>query len=655
MTQPVKILLVDDEVTGREVLSLALQERGFHTSQADDGQIALEALESGTFDVVISDVLMPRMDGYRLCYEVRKSERWKGLPFIIYTGTYTAPEDERLGMKFGANKYLRKTGSVDEVVQAVEEVLNYNGKNPPPGQLDELDVMKVYSERLVKKLEEKIIELENAHARLLHSNRELTKLTEELKNSEARLKAVIDNEPECIKITSPDGILLDMNPAGLLMVEAESLEQVVGCNVFDLVHIDDRKRYVDFHESICEGESGILEFRIVGLRGTLRWTEAHAVPLRNNAGQVISVLSVARDITRRKGAEDALREAERKYRNIFENAIEGIFQSTPEGRYLSVNPSLARIFGYASPADMMSSIENIGTQVYVDPQRRLEFIRMINERGEIQGFEFEAYKKDRRRIWVSGNARAVRGPDGAVQYFEGTMEDVSEKRLSDQKFKELTQRIIETQELERKRISRELHDSVGQMLSSVKFRIQSAGEKIQSQKSKIWKDLSGAWTLLEQSIHEIRRIAHNLRPSVLDDLGLVSAVRSMCEEFEERTSITVNLRSSRFPNRLPPEVELSLFRIIQEVLNNVEQHSKATKLALQIQQKNSHLLVRIKDNGKGFDPLGVQKQRSRARGYGLDGIRERVATIGGHLELQTELKKGVEIQIKIPLEKQASP
>ncbi|MEK6566027.1 MAG: response regulator, partial [Bacteroidota bacterium] len=457
MTQPVKILLVDDEVTGREVLSLALQERGFHTSQADDGQIALEALESGTFDVVISDVLMPRMDGYRLCYEVRKSERWKGLPFIIYTGTYTAPEDERLGMEFGANKYLRKTGSVDEVVQAVKEVLSSNGMNPPPEQLGELDVMKVYSERLVKKLEEKNIELENAHARLLYSNRELTKLTEDIKNSEARLKAIIDNEPECIKLTSPDGILLDMNPAGLLMVEAESLEQVTGHKIVDLVEVHDRKRYADFHQSICKGESGILEFRLIGLRGTLRWMETHAVPLRNNAGQVISVLSVTRDI--------------------------------------------------------------------------------------------------------------------------------SEKRHSDQKFKELAQRIIETQELERKRIARELHDSVGQMLSSVKFRIQSAGEKIQSQKSKIWKDLSGAWTLLEQSIHEIRRIAHNLRPSILDDLGLISAVRSMCEEFGERTNITVNLRSSRFPNRLPLEVELSLFRIIQEVLNNVEQHSKATKLALQIQQK----------------------------------------------------------------------
>ena len=527
MNQPVKILLVDDEVTGRQVLSLALQERGFHTSQADDGQIALEALESGTFDVVISDVLMPRMDGYRLCYEMRKSERWKSLPFIIYTGTYTAPEDEKLGMEFGANKYLRKTGSVDEVVQAVQEVLSSNGKNPPPEQLGELDVMKVYSERLVKKLEEKNIELGNAHARLLHSNRELTKLAEELKDSETRLKAIIDNEPECIKLTSPDGILLDMNPAGLLMVEAESLEQIAGHKIVDLVEVHDRKRYADFHQSICRGESGILEFRLIGLRGTLRWMETHAVPLRNNAGEVISVLSVTRDI--------------------------------------------------------------------------------------------------------------------------------SEKRHSDQKFKELAQRIIETQELERKRIARELHDSVGQMLSSVKFRIQSAGEKIQSQKSKIWKDLSGAWTLLEQSIHEIRRIAHNLRPSILDDLGLISAVRSMCEEFGERTSITVNLRSSRFPNRLPPEVELSVFRIIQEVLNNVEQHSKATKLALQIQQKNSHLLVRIKDNGKGFDPLGVQKQRSRARGYGLDGIRERVATIGGQVQLQTELNKGVEIQIKIPLEKQAPP
>ncbi len=663
MDTQTSILLADDEETQREILSLALQERGFRTVEAADGVQALAILRKEKVDVIVSDILMPHMDGYRLCYEVRRDERLKELPFIILTGTYITPSDEKLGMEFGANAYLRKSGSVDEVVDAVQQVIRQAAKPVQRESLEELDVMKEYSERLVGKLEEKNVELERTKDELLKKNVALETMAEALradiaereraeaalKQSEGRLRTIFESEPECVKILGRNCILLDINPAGLRMLEADSIDEVRGKAATNLVAPEYREAFEDLTERVFRGETGMLQFEIIGLKGRRRWLETHATPLRDTEGRISQILGVTRDITERKTGEEALKTAEEKYRSIFENAVEGIFQSTREGSYISVNPAMSRMLGYRSPEELVEVVKDIGIQVFVNPLRRVEFVKLLEESGEIRDFEYEARKKDGSKIWVSSNAKVVHPSDGQFRHYEGTLVDITNRKQSEEMLKELTRKVIETQELERKRIARELHDSIGQMLSAVKFRIQSAGEKIVSQKSKVWKDLSDAWTLLEQSIHEVRRVSHNLRPSILDDLGLVSAVRNMCEEFADRTRIKVKLKSSRFPQRLLPEVELSVFRIIQEALNNVEQHSRATHLALQIQKKNSHLMVTIKDNGRGFDPQGSYRQRSKARGFGLEGIRERVSTLGGQLDVRAAANKGVHISIEIPL------
>jgi two-component system, cell cycle sensor histidine kinase and response regulator CckA len=130
----------------------------------------------------------------------------------------------------------------------------------------------------------------------------------------------------------------------------------------------------------------------------------------------------------RKRTEDALWQAENKYRNIVENALEGIFQTTPEGGYLSVNPALARMYGYESPEELMASVEDIGGQVYVDPQRREEFKRLMEKQSVVRGFEYEVYRKDGVKIWLSENVRAVRDSNDAILYYEGMVEDITERK-----------------------------------------------------------------------------------------------------------------------------------------------------------------------------------------------------------------------------------
>lgn len=135
----------------------------------------------------------------------------------------------------------------------------------------------------------------------------------------------------------------------------------------------------------------------------------------------------------RKRAEDALRKSEERYRNIFENAIEGIFQVTQEGRYLTANPALARMLGYSSPEELISTVIDMANQIHVDPDERKEFIRLLNEKGGIAGFEMQLQRKDRSIVWSSTNARVVRDERGKILYHEGTSEDITERKRTEEK------------------------------------------------------------------------------------------------------------------------------------------------------------------------------------------------------------------------------
>ena len=164
------------------------------------------------------------------------------------------------------------------------------------------------------------------------------------------------------------------------------------------------------------------------------------------SGTPIRMHGTSQDVTERKQAEEALREAERKYRDIFENAGEGIFQSTPNGRFIAANPALARMYGFASPEELIHSRQDISRQLYVDPTRREEFKRQIDEQGAVRGFEHQVFRKDGSKIWISVNAHAVRDEQGGIQYYEGTVQDITERKQAEDdliKQKEILEKIVD--------------------------------------------------------------------------------------------------------------------------------------------------------------------------------------------------------------------
>ncbi len=148
-------------------------------------------------------------------------------------------------------------------------------------------------------------------------------------------------------------------------------------------------------------------------------------------GKQLGSFAMYEDISERRRAEEARRQAEEKFRSLFENAVEGIFQTTVDGRYLSVNPALSRMCGYSSPEEMMAEVRDVGRTVYADPQCREEFKRLIQERGVIEGFEYQIRRKDGAKIWISENAHAVRDDGRRIVSYEGTVEDISERKRSE--------------------------------------------------------------------------------------------------------------------------------------------------------------------------------------------------------------------------------
>jgi diguanylate cyclase (GGDEF)-like protein/PAS domain S-box-containing protein len=213
--------------------------------------------------------------------------------------------------------------------------------------------------------------------------------------------------------------LTGYSPSELLFNSAVSYDQVT--------HPDDRRRVRSvITGAVAQRQRYDVEYRILHRSGAERWVWERGVGLYGADGRVLALEGIIQDISAREAAYRALRNAERRYRSLFDNAIEGIFRTSPDGRYLDANPALARIYGFDTPQELMNSLSDIGAQLYVDPGRRQTFIDTIRRLGSISGFESQVRRCDGQLIWISENARAVHDDAGRLVCYEGTVEDITE-------------------------------------------------------------------------------------------------------------------------------------------------------------------------------------------------------------------------------------
>lgn len=223
--------------------------------------------------------------------------------------------------------------------------------------------------------------------------------------------------------------------------------------------------------------------------------------------------------------------------------------------------------------------------------------------------------------------------------------NLHEHRLADSKLRDLVQKFLRLQVNERRKFSRELHDGINQQLVSLKFRIELAEKKLgdTGERHPALQDLDIASNVLNQTIREVRQISHDLRPVLLDDLGLKPALRAVAEHFEEVTGIEVQLDYELAEGTFSDEVEITIYRIAQECLNNIEKHARATQVCIRVSQQQGRIYFEVRDNGSGFD-----LKRGQAKGIGLVNMRERVEVVGGRLNLHTSPGLGTEVHAVLP-------
>ena len=228
----------------------------------------------------------------------------------------------------------------------------------------------------------------------------------------------------------------------------------------------------------------------------------------------------------------------------------------------------------------------------------------------------------------------------------GVAINVHAGQLADKRLRAIIHKYVQFQVNQRRNFARELHDGINQLMVSVKFRIELGRDRLKSDPASAKENLDKAGDVLNQAIQEVRQISHDLRPSLLDDLGLKAALVSMLDDFAERTGIHNNIRLELPEHRLPDDIEITLYRIVQEAITNVERHAQATEVVLRIWPQDNTLRIDLKDNGCGF----ALPNRNQHEGIGLTNMRERAELLGGSFEIRSRPSMGTRVRAMFRLE-----
>src|SRR5829696_4471889 len=589
MGVPLRVLLVEDSENDALLLVRGLRRGGYDpTWERVDTPAAMEAaLDGRGWDLVISDHSMPNFSS-SAALGLLRSKGFVDLPFIIVSGQIG--EDAAVAaMKAGAHDYLMKD-NLARLNSAIER------------EIREADV-----------------------------RRERRRAEVALRASETRFRLMVEQSPLSTQIFSPDGRTLRVNRAWE-QLWGVTLDQIPEYNVLQDPQLV-RKGIMPYIERGFAGEATAVppvryepDASISGVSDVHhRWVRAFIYPVRDADEVIQEVVLVHEDITDQKEAEEERRQAEEKYRSIFENAIEGIFQSTVDGRFLTANPAMARMLGYESPEELLGAVSNIGDQLYVEPGRREEFYRLALRDGFVSAFETRMYRKDGNPVWISANARAIYDEGGDLSGYEGTVEDITERKRAEEALREI-------REAERRRIARELHDVVLQDLiyalqsMQVLLRMPEGVDRVGETERQV--------EALKRAVGGLRDAIYDLRLESARERPLVRAVESIVElnrQIGEGCQFELVVDDG-FPAEISGPAGVEVVRVVQEALANVRRHSGARHAVVTLGMVDDEVLVEIEDDGRGFGP-------ETSYGMGLTGMRERVLVLGG--ELGVEGREGV--------------
>jgi len=408
-----KILAVDDDASNLKLLRFILEGEGHQVGEAGDGEAALALLAGGDFDVIISDILMPRMDGYRLCDAVRQDERWRDVAFIFYTATYTSAGDEKLCLEIGADKFLMKPATTEELVAALQAVMGSGTRRASRhhARLDDAGVMKEYNQRLVSKLEEKNHEMERANA--------------DLRAGEERFHGTLDNMLEGAQLIGFDWRYMYVNETAARHGQ-RTREELIGRTLTEVYPDFENTEIFKVMQHCMTVRAGVrVENRFLYTKESAAWFELSIQPVPEG----IFILSL--DITERKLASQQLKESEERFRQLAENINEVFWISDPSNKAIYyVSPAYESIWGktcqsvYENPVSWLDAIH---------PKDRARVIESGKSRLVLGTYEevYRILRPDGTQRWILDRAFPVRNENGEVYRIVGTAEDITARKRAE--------------------------------------------------------------------------------------------------------------------------------------------------------------------------------------------------------------------------------
>ena len=479
---------------------------------------------------------------------------------------------------------------------------------------------------------------------------EATHIQEALQASEEQFRQLADHIQEVIWMSSADKKdIIYVSPAyEEIWGQSRGSLYAAPQNWVAAIHPEDRARVTE--NALTKQVVGEYDetYRIIRPDGSIRWIQDRAFPIRDAAGNIYRIAGIADDITKRKLAWDALGESEARKKAIMHAALDGIITFDHEGRMIELNSAAEKIFGHSQSKLIGENILEV-----IPPSFKLWFKNGLTnffagDKGPIQGsrVEMPALRSDGSSFSAEFTITRIRLAGNPM--FTLYIRDITQRRRAEAELRSLPQRIIKAQEAERSRIAQELHDGINQLIASVKMRLRKVEGSLPDLKPAAREILQRCDQLLVKVLEENRRIAHNLRPSELDQLGLATACTSFCNEVQLRTHLQFECRLISPTKRLPSDIELQLFRIVQEAINNTEKYARAKTVKLEIRIQADSVILKIQDDGQGFDVKALKPGKNLRHGLGLTNMRERTLSLGGICEIKSQPGQGTTILVRVP-------
>jgi PAS domain S-box-containing protein len=468
---------------------------------------------------------------------------------------------------------------------------------------------------------------------------------EALRESETRFRQLAENISAVFWLTNPAETLLHYISPAYERIWGRSCDSLYAepSSWMDSVHPDDRARIEEDERLQPTGGRHDHTYRIVRPDGSLRWIRGRAFPVRDEAGKLIRVAGLAEDITERKEAEDRLLE----YEKVVEGLEEMIVVVDRNYRYLLANQAFLKYRGIEREqlvGRLVTEVLNEGVFENVTKRKLDECLQ-----GKPVQYEITYRYPDRGERDLLISYFPIEGPAG-VDRVACVLQDVTERNRAAKEFEEandqlrfLSRRLFEVQEEERRHLARELHDEIGQALTAAKINLQSVtGNGGSATVARVEETIA----ILDRLLGQVRQISLDLRPSMLDDLGLLPALRSLVDQQGRRASVEMRFSAGTFPENLDAAIQTTCFRIAQEAITNALRHAHATRIDVNLCCEGENLRLVIRDNGAGFDAELAQAQTI---GLGLIGIKERAALVGGRARISSSPDKGTTIEVSMPL------